>query len=94
MGYSLCKMLNLGHKLKSKKGGKNDPKSTLHVFCVKKGFKKQLIFEKWQVFENHQNLPLQNAHFGSKIKILIKVCKTTLGAHWSCSVKKTASENT
>ena len=32
----------------------------------------------------------QNAQFGSKIKILKKVGKATLEAHYSCSVQKNA----
>ena len=55
MGYSLWKMLSLGPKLKFKTHVKHALRSTLELFCAKKGLKKHLIFEKWQVFENGQN---------------------------------------
>ena len=37
--------------------------------------------------------PLQNNHFGSKIKIAKKVPKTTLQPDYSCSMQKTAPKN-
>ena len=37
---------------------------------------------------------LQNAHFGSKIKIKKNRSKSILEIIWSCSVKKTARKNT
>ena len=37
--------------------------------------------------------PLQNNHFGSKIKIAKKVPKTTLHPDYSCSMQKTAPKN-
>ena len=35
---------------------KNNPRSTLELFCAKNGFRKLLIVEKRQVFENWQIL--------------------------------------
>ena len=38
--------------------------------------------------------PMQNPHFGSKIKIPIKMSKSILQIIYSCSVQKTALKNT
>ena len=38
--------------------------------------------------------PLQNCHFGSKIKNSKNMRKTILQEHWSCSVQKAAQKST
>ena len=45
-GYSLCKMVSLGQKLKMPKHAKNDSTRTLELLCAKKRSKKHQIFEK------------------------------------------------
>ena len=72
-----------------KKHAKNDSTNTLELFCAKNGLKKHLIFEKWPFLENGQNWPPgngyivfgRNSQFGSKIKILKNMRKTTLQTH-------------
>ena len=56
MGYSLFKMLSLSQKFQFLKTcEKLLLKHITVVLCKKNRFKKHLIFEKWQVFENRQN---------------------------------------
>ena len=58
MGYSPCKMLSLGQKLKNAKKVRNSGCTTkLKLFCAKNGSKKHLILEKREQFENGQNRP-------------------------------------
>ena len=57
--------------------------------------RKMTIFPKWPKFATMQRLKaLQNRHFGSNIKIVKNMRKTTLEPHRSCSVQKTAPKNT
>ena len=68
------------------------------VVLWKKLLKKQLIFEKLDHFESWQKLPpskmpLQNGHFGSKIKNAKKHSKNASTRHCSCSMQKTAPKN-
>ena len=51
-GYSLCKMVSLGQKLKFKKHAKNDSLIMLELFCAKDRLREHQIFEKWDDFEN------------------------------------------
>ena len=51
-GYSLCKILTLGQKLKFQKTCQNPFYKSFRVFCAKNRSKKQSIFEKWDHFEN------------------------------------------
>ena len=51
-GYSLCKILTLGQKLKFQKHVKIHSTNHLELFCAKNRSKKQSIFEKWDHFEN------------------------------------------
>ena len=51
-GYSPCKMLILGQKLKFKKHVKIHSTNYLEFFCAKIPFKKHQIFEKWDHFQN------------------------------------------
>ena len=46
---------------KCKTGAKNDCTTTLELLCAKNGSKKQLIFEKWEHFEDGQNRPQHKA---------------------------------
>ena len=79
---------------------KNDTGTSLELLCAKNGFKKQLIFEKWQGFENRQNWPLWKGYrlckrvsLGSKNKILKKKRKTTLRTSLELlCLQKTASK--
>ena len=70
---------------KSRKHAKKDTGTSLELLCEKNGFKKQLIFEKWQVFENGQNWPLWKGYRLFKRVTLaqnIKVKKTCEKGHW------------
>ena len=87
MGYSPCKIVSLGQKLKMLKGAKNDCTSTLKLLCAKNRSKKHLIFEKWQHFENGQNWPrcmgyspCKMVSLGQKLK-MPKSCKKRLYDH-------------
>ena len=60
--YRLCKRVTLAQKLKFQETGKNDTRTPLELLCAKNGFKKHLIFEKWQVFQHRQNWPLCKAY--------------------------------
>ena len=51
-GYSPCKILTLGQKLKFKKHVKIHSTNYLEFFCAKIPFKKHQIFEKWDHFQN------------------------------------------
>ena len=57
MGYSPCKMVSLGQKLKMPKRCEKRFLTTLKLMCAKNRSKKHLIFEKWEHFENGQNWP-------------------------------------
>ena len=51
-GYSLCKMVSLGQKSKSPKTCDKRLFKDITVIVCEKGSRKQLIFEKWDDFEN------------------------------------------
>ena len=53
-GYSSCTILSLGQKENCLKDAKNVPINTFELFYAKNNSKKQLIFEKWEHFENAQ----------------------------------------
>ena len=56
---------------------------------------KMTTFLKWPKLATKQTLqPLQNRHFGLKIKIVKNMPKSTLEPHQSCSVQKTAPKHT
>ena len=84
-GYRLCKIVTLGQKLKMHK---NMPKrfyNTLQLFYAKNGSKKQLIFEKWEHFENCQKWPPSKGYrlckmvtLGQKLKMHINMLKKFL----------------
>ena len=76
-----CKILILGHKINCLKHAKNVSTNTFQLFYAKRGSKKQLIFEKWEHFENGQKWPQCKGYspckiltLGQKIK-LPKICK-------------------
>ena len=81
-GYSLCKILTLGQKLKFQKTCQNPFYKSFRVVLCKKPLQKTQIFEKWEHFENRPSCkgysPLQNPHFGSKIKIPKNMSKSIL----------------
>ena len=52
-GYSLCKIVTLGQKLKMPKNAKNDSTRTSELFYAKNRSKKHQIFEKRDHFEDH-----------------------------------------
>ena len=55
---------------------------------------KMTTFPKWpKLASMHKLQPLQKRHFGSKIKNVKNMRKTTLEAHLSCCVQKTAPRN-
>ena len=66
-GYSPCKILNLGQKIKLPKTCKNDSINTLELFYAKNGSKKQVIFEKWEHFKNSQKWPQCKGYSPCKI---------------------------
>ena len=87
-GYSPCKILTLGQKIKITQ---NMPKTFLqtHSGCSmqKTAPKKQLIFEKWEHFENGQKWPQCKGYspckilsLGQKIK-LPKTCQKRFYKH-------------
>ena len=76
MGYSPCKMVSLGQKLKMLKRCENDSMTTLKLLCENINAAKHLIFEKWQHFENGKNWlicmgysPCKMVSFGQKLKM-------------------------
>ena len=77
-----------GSKIKnSLQHAKNLTTNTLELFYAKNGSKKQLIFEKWEHFENGQKWPQSKGYspckilsFGQKIKLL-KTCQKPLYKH-------------
>ena len=93
--HGLCKMLSLSQKIKfSKTCGKRLYKHVGVFLCKKRlqnapNIKKMTTFRKWpKLVTMHGLQRLQNAQFGSKIKILKHMWKMTLQAHQSCSVQK------
>ena len=82
-----CKILILGHKINCLKHAKNVSTNTFQLFYAKKGSKKQLIFEKWEHFENGQKWPQCKGYspckiltLGHKIK-LPKICEKRFYKH-------------
>ena len=97
-GYSPCKILTLGQKLKFQKTCQNPFCKLFPVVLCKKPLQKTLNTRKMRPFSKSpimQRLqPLQNPHFGSKIKIPKNMSKSILQIISSCSVQKTALKNT
>ena len=75
---------------------KNMSKSILQIIQTRSlqqiRSKKHQIFEKWDHFKKptsmHRLQPMQNPHFGSKIKISKNMSKSILQNIYSCSVQK------
>ena len=71
-GYSPCKILSFGQKLKFKKHVKIHSTNHLELFCAKNRSEKQQIFEKWEHFENRPSCkgysPCKILSFGQKLK--------------------------
>ena len=87
-GYSPCKILTLGQKIKLPKICKKSFfTNTFKLFYAKSGSKKQLIFKKWEHFENGQKWPQCKGYSPCKIltlghKInLPKICKKRFYKH-------------
>ena len=84
-GYRLCKIVTLGQKLKMHKNMLKRFYNTLQLFYAKNGSKKQLIFEKWEHFENCQKWPPSKGYrlckivtLGQKLKMHKNMLKTFL----------------
>ena len=78
-GYSPCKILSLGQKIKLPKTCEKRFYKHIKLFYAKNGSKKQLIFEKWEHFENGQKWPQCKGYSPCKILSLdqkIKLPKT------------------
>ena len=80
-------MVSFGQKLKMPKTCEKDSTSTLDLFYAKNGSKKQLIFEKWDHFENWQKRQLCKGHslckmvsLGQKLK-MPETCDKRLYKH-------------
>ena len=91
-GYSLCKMPSLAQTLKLPKTCVKRLHKHITAVLFKTRSKKQLIFEKWDDFENRQKWPLCKGYSLCKMVSLrqkIKLLKTTPQAHHRCSFQKT-----
>ena len=83
---------------KCQKRAKNDSTTTLELMCAKNGSNKQLIFEKWEHFENGQNWPqckgpCKILTLGQKLQIP-KTCEKQLHYHNRVVVCKKRLEKT
>ena len=98
-GYSPCKILALAKKIKIPK---NMSKSILQIISscsVQKTAPKNTKYSRNESIlkiGHHacKGMPMQNPHFGSKIKIPKNMSKSILQIIYSCSVQKTAPKNT
>ena len=96
-GYSLCKMVSLGKKLKMPKTCDKRLYKHIRLLLRKKRLQKAANiwemgpFRKLAKMATMQGLyPLLNGQFGSKIKIAESMRKTAVDAHYSCIMQKTA----
>ena len=93
-----CKILTLGQKLKSQKTCQNPLYELFTVgLCKKPREKRSNIPEMRHFFKStimQRLYPMQNPHFGSKIKISKQLSKSILQIIYSWSVQKTAREKT
>ena len=91
-GYSPCKILTFGQKLKFQKTSQNPFYKSLTVILCKK------LLQKTPNIRDMKALLklaiIQSPHFGSKIKIPKNIPKSILKIIYSVSVQKTASKNT
>ena len=81
-GYSLCKTVTLGQKLKISKTCQKKCRVTLEFFLCKTplqktpNIRKMVTFSKWPKLATMRRLyPLKNRLFGSKIKIVATTCQ-------------------
>ena len=98
--YSLCKTFSLGQKKNCLKHAKNISTNTLKLVYIQNGWKKQLIFEKWDHFENCKKLPqckgyspCKTLSLGQKIK-LPETCQKHLYKHIKVVLCKKRLETT
>ena len=101
MGYSPCKMVSLGQKLKTdKRCNKQLCDNIKNLVCKKPlqktpNSRKMRAISKWPKLATMYGLqPMQNSQFGSKIKNSQKMQKTIGRPYQSSVVQKTASKNT
>ena len=96
-GYNPCKILTLAQKLKFQKTCQNPFYKSFTVILCKKQLQKTPNIREMRAFWKSaimQRLyPMQNPHFGSKIKIPKNMSKSILQIIYSCSVQKTARKN-
>ena len=97
-GYSLCKIVSLGWKLKLKKHAKSDSLIILELFCARKPLRRDQIFEKWDDFENRPSCKgyslYKMVNLGQKLKFT-KTCERRFFGHIRVVLcKETAWENT
>ena len=99
-GYSLCKMVSLGEKLKSSKISEKRLFKHNTVVVWKKRLEKNLRFEKWDNNENGEKRPLCMAYslwkmvsLGQKLKSR-KICEKRLFKHNTVVVCKKRLEKT
>ena len=91
-GYSPCEILTLGQKLKLQKTCQNLFYKSFKVVLQKNPLEKTPNIREIRPFLKSAILqrlqPMQNSHFGSKIKILKNMSKSILQIIYSCSVQK------
>ena len=100
MGYSLCKMLSLGQKLKFWKACEKRLLNHITFVLCKKPLQKTPNIRKWKFFENRQNWSQCMSYnlckmlsLGQKLKLYKNMWKMTLKAHYTF-MQKTAWRNT
>ena len=95
-GYSQGKILTLGQKLKFKKTCQNSFYKWFQVVLCKKPFQKTGNIREmrpfWKSAIMQRLYPMQNPHFGSKIKIQRNMTKSFLQMILSCYVQKNRSK--
>ena len=96
-GYSLCKIVSLGQKVKFKKHAKNDFLIMLELFCAKNRLREHKILGNWDDFENR---PSRKGYFlcktvslGQKLKFK-KTCEKRFFNHVSVVLCKKQLERT
>ena len=92
--YNLCKIVTLGQELKFQKTWQNIFYKWLTVVLCKNPLEKTPNIQEMRHFWKSATMqslePLQNHHFGSKIKIPKIMTQFILQVIYSCSVQKTA----
>ena len=97
-GYSPCKILTLGQKLNFKKTCQNPFYKSFTVDLCKKPLENRPNIREmrpfWKLAIMQRLKPVQNPHFGSKIKIPKNMSKFILQIIYSCFVQKNARKKT